>query len=224
MANDPNVTPNPNPNPNPPADPANPPADPATPTDEMVSKSVHEQIKTDLFKEKEKRRLLEEQLANSKINAMKEKQDWEGIAKAKEQEAEEFKSKYEGLSKSLIEQAKQSALKTAALKAGILEQSLADVELLDFSEIVVETTSTGKILVSGADQAIENLKRRRPHWFGTKAASINPASPESLAPSNGTVTLQQIKDAEAAYKKAPDNKSLQKAYFDLLIAFKKQNP
>lgn len=200
----------------PPVDPVDPPADPQG---EVVSKTAYDQMKADLHKNKEDKKALQLQLDAAKIARMKENQDWEGIAKTKEQEAEEYKSKFEGLSKNLIEQAKQSALRTAALKAGILDSSLSDIELLDFSEVTTETTSTGKILVSGADQAIANLKLKRSHWFGTKASSINPASPETLTPTNGSVTLEVLQAAEKEYRKNPHDKAVREKYEQLTRAF-----
>lgn len=212
----------PNPNPAPIVDPATPPVVP--PIEERISKEEFLRVKNDMHKFKEDARKLQEELENKRIGAMKEKQDWEGIAKAKEQEAADFKEKYDGLSRSLVENAKHSALKNAALKSGILDQSLSDLELLDFAEVHVETTTTGKILVSGAENAIESLKKRRPHWFGTKPASVNPSSPETFTPSNGRVSMEDLGKLEKAYKENPQSSAAKKAYSDAIYTFKTQNP
>lgn len=212
-----NDTNNPNPAPNPPADP---PADP--PVVDKVDKSVHESVKSDLFKQKEENRKLKEQLENQKISGMKEKEDWKGIAEAKTTEAEEYKTKYSGLAQSLSRNAKMSAINSAALKAGIVDQSLSDLEMLDFDEVRVESTDSGKFIVTGAEQAIENLKKRRPHWFGSKATPINPTSPETLTPSSGRVTLQDLEKLRVAYEKNPQDSVARTAYESGIIAFKTQ--
>ena len=214
---------------NPPVDPQNPPAPPADPNPpappaDMVPREEFERVKNDMHKYKTTAQEKERQLEEQRMNTLKEKQDWKSIAEANEQKAEEFRTKYEGLNKSLIDNAKHSAIKQAALSAGILAQSLPDLELLDFSEIHVETTSGGKILVSGADQAIQGLMKRRPHWFGSKPASVNPASPELHSPETSGMTLEKLKLLEKDYQSDPGNPAKKQNYFNGIMQFKKQNP
>lgn len=210
-------------------DPQNPPpADPnpapPTPPPDVVDRAEFERVKNDMHKYKTAAEAERQKAEELRLNALKEKQDWKSIAEEKERQAEEFKQKYDGLSQSLVNNAKHSALKEAALKAGILAQSLPDIEAFDFPEINVETTSGGKILVSGADQAIEGLKKRRPHWFGVKPASVNPATPELQNPETSGMSIQKLQELEKAYKADPGNPTKKQAYFDGIMAYKKQSP
>lgn len=204
-----------------------PPTDvpPVDTTGDMVPRAEFDRVKSDMHKYKTERDAEKTRVEDARIAALKEKNDWKSVAEDAERKAKDFETKYNGLSSSLVENAKLSALKGSALKAGMLKEGLDDLEVFDFEEITVETTSRGKILVSGADQAIENLKKRRPHWFGSKASSVNPASPEIQTPaSGGAVTLQDLSRLEAAYLKSPQDNVAKKAYSDAVYLYKKQNP
>jgi hypothetical protein len=110
----------------------------AAPSDEAKWKKI--------AKENEERaQALEKQLADQKLAKLKESQNWQEIAKLKEEEANAAKSETNSLKQAVINDKKTSALKTAAVKAGINPQSLDDLDLLDFDEISVETTSQGKL-------------------------------------------------------------------------------
>lgn len=213
IENEPTLTPNPNPNPAPNPTPG-----------KTYTQEEFDHIKNDMHKFKTELQTEKTRQEDLRIAALKEKNDWKSVAEENEKKLKLSEEKYNGLSGSLVENAKTSALKEAALKAGMLKEGLDDLEVFDFDEISVETTSRGKILVSGADQAIENLKKRRPHWFGSKPPSVNPASPELQTPTNGSVTLQDLSRLEAAYNKAPQDNAAKKAYSDAIQIYKKHNP
>lgn len=192
-----------------------------TPQPEVVSKDVYERMKTDMLKAKQKADEVQKLLEQQKLQALKATQNWEEVAKVKEQEAEDFRKKYDGLSKAVVESKKYEVLKTEAMKSGINSISLADLELLDFPELEIETTSQGKIIVHGADRAISNLKTLRPHWFSAKPASVNPTSPETKHAVSGVMTVNQLNELEKAWHKdrTPQSK---KAYEDALRGFNVQ--
>jgi hypothetical protein len=164
---------------------------------------------------------LERRLNDMKVQGHKEKEDWKSVAEHHETEAKTLKTQYEGLKNSLVNDKKVSALTAEALKQGINPASLPDLELLDFDELTVETTSTGKILVSGADRAIAKLKTLRPHWFNKTVPGVNPSTPNLGTPQNGQVTLSDVNAAEAAWKKTK-SESDKKAYFDVIQRYKAQ--
>lgn len=206
---DPNLT-------DPPADPNDPPANPTPPVDDAADR-----IKRDLFRQKEENRKLQEQIDNMKLQGHKEKDDWKTIAQLHEEKAKDYEQKYTGLQSALINEKKISALTIEAQRQGINPASLPDLELLDFDEVTVETTSTGKILVSGQDRAIAKLKTLRPHWFTNSVPSVNPASPQARPANPNTVTVADLNAAEAQYNKTK-SESDKKTYFDLIQKFKSQ--
>ena len=202
------------------APPQNPPA-PAPVEPELVPKEIFDRYKSDVFKYKTKVEALEKELEDKKLQSLKNSQNWEEIAKLKEQEAEEAKQDRDRLKQAVMDREKHSALRQEALKSGINPASIPDLELLDFAEISLETTSQGKIIVHGADKAIQNLKMLRPHWFHSKPTTINPASPETLQSMNGLLSVADIQKLESDYKKNP-GPTTEKALRDAIQKFKMQ--
>lgn len=185
---------------NPPQDPSlvdAPPALPAPPADD----TDRDRYKRDMLKYKEEVQALKRQNDELKLKTHREKEDWKTVAEHHEVKAKEFEQKYSGLQSALINEKKVAALTIEAQKHGINPAALADLELLDFPELSVETTSTGKILVSGQDRAIAKLKTLRPHWFTSSVPSVNPSTPNLSAPISDKVTLADLSAAEAAYQK-----------------------
>lgn len=185
----------------------------------FVSQDVFERTKKDMFKYKAEAESAKKAADDLKVQRLKETQNWEALAKQREQEALDEKTKRERLESSLIQSQKFTALKQEALKHNIHPSSLDDLELLDLPEVNVETTSTGKILVTGAERAILNLKSLRPQWFQQKAPSINPSSPEAIQVNPQQVTLQDLSKLEAEYKKNPTNEN-KVLYFNAIKKFK----
>lgn len=205
-----------------PNDPTITPNDPTpAPQPEVVDKKVYETVKADMHRFKSEREKLQKEIDDMKMAKLKDAQNWEEIAKMKEQEAQEYKSKYQGLASSLVDNEKYKALEREALKAGILPQGLNDLSLLDFAEIQVETTSTGKIIVNGADKAIQSLKLARPHWFGVNPVTINSTTPEVLTPT-GAISIADLENLETQYKKNPHDQLIKAKSFDAIQKFKTQ--
>lgn len=195
--------------------PAPPPTDTTNTDGEAVPKEVYERMKSDMLKAKQKADELEKSINSQKLAALKQTENWQELAKLKEQEAEDYKTKYERLSSSLVENKKLDAIRTEALKLGIDQRSLEDLEMIDFNEVQIETTSTGKINVLGADKAVANLKLRKPHWFNSKPATVNANSPTTQAPALNSQdgAMKALTEAEQAWKKNP-NPQTKKAYED----------
>lgn len=196
-------------------DSQNPP--PAPPAEDMVS----DRIKKDMLKYKQERDALQAQIDDLKLKSHKEKDDWKTVAEHHEQKAKDYETKFSGLQSALMTEKKIAALTIEAQKHGINPASLPDLELLDFDELSVETTSTGKILVSGADRAVAKLKTLRPHWFSQSVPSVNPATPNVSAPRSGLVTVADLNAAADKYQKSK-SESDKVAYFDLIKKYKAQ--
>lgn len=207
----------------PPAPPVPPVEPPAPPAPDMVTAAELQAERAARLKSDKDLQTMRADLEKEKAAKLREKQNWEELAKMKEQEADEYKNKYEGLNNAFIENAKNSALREAAQKAGILAGSLNDIDLLDFPEVSVETGVNGSLKVLGADRAIESLKRQRAHWFSSKAPSINPNLPETIRPTGGLVTLEDLDKYEKAYKANPQNDAVKDAYYKAIQQYKSQS-
>lgn len=201
--------------------PQDPPNDP--PPGDVVPREAYEGMKRDMINYKTKMKELEQRLDGIKVQGFKEKEDWKEVARIHEEKAKELETKYSRLSESLVNREKYAKLAEEAVKHGINPAALPDLELIDFDELVVETTSTGKILVSGQDRAIAKLKTLRPHWFSKSVTSINPTTPSTTVVPNGVVTIADLNAAELQYKKTKSELD-RRAYQELIFKYKSQRP
>jgi hypothetical protein len=181
-----------------------------------------DRIKRDMLKYKDENAQLKASIEDMKLKGHKEKEDWKTVAEHHEIKAKEFETKFNGLKDGLVREKKISALIIEAQKQGITPASLPDLELLDFDEVQVETTSTGKILVSGQDRAIAKLKTMRPHWFSTNVPSVNPSTPNVGTPNSNVVTIADLNAAEAQYKKTKSEAD-KKNYYEIIHKYKAQH-
>ena len=147
---------------------------------------------------------------------MKKNQQWQELAELKEKEADEAKRDSAKLKESLVFDRKFSAIREAALAAGIRKEAVSDLELLDLSEVQIETTSTGRINIIGADKTVDRLKTLKPHWFGNKGNKVNSDIPD--VQTSGSVTMKQIYEAEKKAKESGDYAPYKQA----LIKYKQQ--
>lgn len=110
--------------------------------------------------------------------------------------AEKYKSDYESTTTELsqfrndfVNDKKMDAIKREALKHGIRPEAIDDLDMLANDEVEIETTSTGKINILGADSFVEKVKAIKPYWFQELTAptvnngqSLN-AKPKDYSPS-----------------------------------------
>jgi len=193
------------------------PEAPATEAVEPRGKSEMDHVLKDLHKFKAQAKDLEEKLKAKETEDLKISQRWKELAEIKERENSELKTKLDTKDKMIVDDKKFSALKDSALKAGLRKEALADLELVGLEDIAIETTSTGRINVIGADVAVERLKTMRPHWFSsTQAPSINLNQPGVTQGS--LLTKQDVFKAEDEAKKTGDYTK----YKAVLEQFRKQ--
>lgn len=197
--------------------PPNPPAPVVPEPEPTVDKAAFQRLQNDLFKEREEKRKANEELKKIKDEDLKKNNDYKAFAESKEKEATEYKDKYERLNSSIDDQAKMNAVKTAAIKLGLVDGALDDLDTIDFKDVIVERTSTGKLNVIGANSAADRLKVQKPHWFGNKPPNINPNAP-TVINAGGKVTEKELQELEKEAVKTGDYK----AYQAKILEFKKQ--
>lgn len=195
------------------------PTDTTQQNTEVVPKDVFERTKADMFKYKSQLDQMAKTIEEMKINRLKETQNWEEVARAKEKEADSYKERNQLMEQAFIQGKKDDVLKTSAIKHGMVDLDLLGA--LDLPEVQVETTSSGKIIVHGADAAIQSLKVRKPHLFKQSTPSINPQTPEVVASGNGQLGIVELQKLEAEWRKNPTEGN-KRAYHDAIIKFKKQ--
>lgn len=169
---------------------------------QTVSKEDLDRALKDLHKYKAQAKEFEAKVKTIETDQMKKNQQWQELAELREKEAKEAREEKERLKESLVFDKKYSAVKEAAMAAGIRKEAVNDLELLDFSDVQIETTSTGRINILGADKAVDRLKTLKPHWFGGKGNKVNSDVPD--VQTGGQITMKQINEAEEKAKKSGD--------------------
>lgn len=191
------------PNPNPTPDPAAaPPA--AEPKPETVSLADHKRALDDLHKFKKNAEKLQAQLEADKQARMKEQNQWKELYEAEKVRAESALSESTSLKESFLSEKKYSALRSAVQGLGLRPEALSDLDMLDLAEIQVETTSTGKINVLGADKYAERLKAQKPHWFLDKKPPNVNTTGQSVHDQPATVTAAMVLQAQKEGLKTGD--------------------
>ena len=171
---------------------------------ETVSKADLDRALQDLHKFKSQAAKLKEQIDLEKTNQMKAQNQWKDVAEQREREVAEWKGKSEALQTSYLSEKKYQQLSNAAQKLGLRPEALSDLESLDLEEIQIETTSTGKINVLGAEKFAERLKALKPHWFQEKPAPNVNASGQRVQDPPATVTTALILQAQKEGEKSGD--------------------
>lgn len=140
-----------------------------------------------------------------RMNGLKEKDDWKKVAQDFEEKYNTERATNANKDKIIVTDKKMTAIKDAALKAGLLESASDDLELVDFKEVTVETTSTGRINVLGVDRAVQSLKAKKPHWFGKATPNVNGNAPGVGSPSGGSkISEADVLKAEDEARKTGD--------------------
>ena len=184
--------------------------------EKYVSKQVHDEVMQDLLKRKTRERELEDRLKsfeseqeNLKTQSLKEKEDWKKLAEVKEKETLEFKKKLESQEKLTANYFKRAEVRAEAIKSGMREAALDDLDLIGYSGVDLETTSTGKLNVLGADKFVERLKATKPFWFEDKKAPMidgnTPTTTKGPKMSMSDILKLQKQGKQAEYEAALRN-------------------
>lgn len=187
------------------------------PANSFVSREDHDRALRDMKKFKEGYQKLKDELSQKELQALKSKEEWKKVAELKEQEAAEAQEKYQNLQGAFVNDRKASAIRAAALEAGVRKEALDDLELFPFDDVVVEHTSTGRVNVLNAKEAIDRLKLTKPYLFGSKRVNVNPSGPDVV--SGGKITYEQVKKADEEARKTGDYAP----YYEVLRKFQSQS-
>ncbi len=172
----------------------------ANPLEGYVPKAEFERVMKDMHKFKSEAKENAKKVQESEEQKLREKQDWQKLAELNEQKAKDAEDRATRTQESYLGEKKFSAIKEAALKSGIIPQALEDLEMLDAKGVIVETTSTGKLNILGADSFINNLKALKPHWFGQAPVNVNSNLPGVQGGSKKITESDLIKASEEARK------------------------
>ena len=137
-----------------------------------IDPAAYEQMKNDMHKFKrmaseatEKQTASEAQLREIETNQQKASGKYKELYEREAAQSVDFKEKYEKTLNAVLDDKKMSSVREFALKHNIRKEALDDLDMIDMSSVVVETTDQGRYNVLGADSFVDNLKALKPHWF-----------------------------------------------------------
>lgn len=186
---------------------------------EHALKDVHK-YKGKLRETETRLKELEDKLKNRETEELEKNQEFKKLYETEKKAREENELKIKKLNESFVNHHKFTTVKSLAEKKGLRAEAAADLEMIDLGEVVVETTNTGKFSIVGADDFVERLSQKKPHWFTDPAApNINVTTPGVV---NGAkLTVKDINDAKAKYEKSKAQADL-KDWQDKSLRFKQQ--
>jgi hypothetical protein len=124
---------------------------------------------------------IEEAEAKKQEEALKEQNKWKELAEQREKQINDLKE-HNRLSSI------QTALEKEALKQGVIDTDVVGV--VDVDQFVKYDDKTGK--VEGVEEAIKDLKKKKPHFFKTPEKKEEPSKPKV---DNSTPSLTTVKDS-----------------------------
>lgn len=175
----------------------------------------HERALQDMHKYKNELNQLKSKIEAENLKSLKETEQWKAVAEMKEKEALEALESANQIKGAYINDRKMSAIREAAQKAGIIPQALNDLEVLDkWADVTVETTSTGRVNVIGAEQALDKFKASKPYLFGKPVPKVNGTIPDVNTNPGKEVTWEELKKlkAKAQSGEKADEEAYAKAY------------
>lgn len=199
-----------------------------TQEEKLIKWDDHQRALEDLHKFKSSHKKLEKQLDDFKSKFKKQEEErlakeenWKTLAEQRAEELNKTREQLDNYKSSFYTDKKYSAVETFALKAGIRNEAIEDLSRLDLDGVEIERTDQGRVIVHGAEEFIERLRKTRPFWFKSdKAPQINPGS--SLSPiRDEDITPDYVVRLEHKYRRtrSPSDKE---AWLSALNKFKKR--
>lgn len=167
-------------------------------------KEQADKYKQEIAQMREQMGKLQQSIGEKEEQTLREQHKWQELAEKYKSDLEQTKNQFTDFKGQMVNYEKSNAVKQAALKAGIMQESLEDLELLDLEGVEIETTSTGRLLVNGAEDFVESLKERRPHWFrNTNKPNLNNDFSNDFKEKTYSMTdiIKLQKENPAEYKK-----------------------
>ncbi len=158
------------------------------------------------------------ELETHKKAQMKSTGDLKAYAETLEKEVESIRKERDMTWQWIENDKKMSEIKVQAVAHGMRKEALDMLAKMDFDDVVLEKTTTGRMNVLGADRAVARLKSQMPFLFEQKSVKVNAESPATTGAQN-KITYEEIRKLQDQAKKTGDWSSLEKA----LVEYKKQN-
>ncbi len=187
-----------------------------------VSQAAFDRVSNDMHAFKKAAKDAQEKLKAIETEKLTKNNEFKTLYEQEKNAREAAEKTSKDLKDSFINEKKYSAVKAQAMAAGLKPEALDDLDMIDFTDVVVETTSTGKTNVLGVEAQIKKLQAAKPHWFGGKTTpKINSGNPRVIEGAEGgdKITVEQVRKAEKEAKKTGD----MKPYYNLINRYRAQS-
>lgn len=165
---------------------------------------------------------LERKMKEIEDQKLVERNEFKTLYERERDKSKELEGKYNSLTKNLFDDRKYNEVRAAALKAGLRPEAETDLELLDLNGVAVERTDKGRIIIHGAGEFVDDLKKKRPYWFqDSKVPNFNGGGanpPKDGAPRELTAEYM----VELENKKRRGDKEAAKLYQELMPKYAEQ--
>lgn len=152
---------------------------------------------------------LEKERDNERLERHKSRDEWKTIAEEHIEKANKLEDENKNIRRSVVNNERLKGLREQCLKLGIREEALDDITEDMMNSVEYETTSTGRINLLNAKQVAEDIKLRRPFWFGKASApSVNGQVPSVGGSGDGPISPKRVLELEAEYKKTRSPETL----------------
>lgn len=199
-----------------PKDKSKNPDEPEKKADGAVSRKAYQQVADDMHRFKREAEDARQKLVALEEQKLAEEKNWKELYERERKaraEAEDREKKKDGFYEHTQ---KFSEVSKVALAQGLRQEAVDDLDAIDYGEAIkVEVTSNGRYIVHGADEFVETLKNKKPHWFkNTKAPHVNSGGGGAAPKSDGELTAADVVAAERQWKSGKLDKGEYLKVFD----------
>lgn len=168
-----------------------------TQTQTTVKPEDHAKVLSDLQKIRQENEALKNEKATAEQKRLAETNDFKSLYEQEKTARTELKTKYEKLKGNVEYNEKFKAVQTALVTAGVKAEALKILEKETLSEVIVEKTSEGRMLVQGVDLYVDKFKKDYAFAFDTKKVDkINGGGGSGGTESSGDMTAAKLFEIE----------------------------
>jgi len=184
---------------------------------ERALKDVH-RYKSATKQLEAERNELRNQLKAQEEKKLEEREEYKALAELRAKELKDEREEKTKLKQTIWQNERYKAVQVEALKAGLRPEAEEDLNLLSLDPVVVELTTEGRVLVNGAKDFVDDLKKTRAHWFKAPGLPAVNTGKSSFSTQQSTYSAADVGKLENLYRKkpTPENKE---AYQKALAKF-----
>lgn len=161
---------------------------------------------------------LRSEMANLKTKGDEDKGDFKKLYEQTKQEKSDLQTRFDSFKKDVINTQRYSAMESALKVAGLKQGSESVIDFMDFEKLPIETTSKGRILVHGVEEAVTDLKQKYSFAFDVKkTTTVNGGGGAGVGGGGGSgeVSIADVMAAEDAWRAKPGDRELRQTYESL---------